>query len=135
MSSFDKFAETKLPPIEAFANDLTGEPCSQEDYDHVCKVWSTFKLKSLKDLCELYVKIDTLQLDAIFHAYRRTSLNSYGLDPVHYFTAPGLVILIYVSFLMKMRLDKRVANEINFALMNYSMFYLSFVIINIYFQG
>ena len=91
MSSFDKFEETELPPIEAFTNDLTGEKCSEEDYNHVCQVWTKFGLKSLKDLCELYVKADTLQLDAVFQAYRRESLKSYGLDPIHYFTAPGYV--------------------------------------------
>ena len=103
MSSFDKFEETELPPIEAFANDLTGEKCSEEDYQHACIVWSKFQLKSLKELCELYVKIDTLQLDAIFQAYRKQSLESYKLDPIHYFTAPGLVaFLCRISLNMKL---------------------------------
>lgn len=38
MSSFLRFKETQLPPIEAFTNDLTGQPYSAADYDQVCKV-------------------------------------------------------------------------------------------------
>ena len=94
MSSFQRFKETCLPPIEAFANDLTGEPCSAEDYNHVCRVWQEFNLTTLKDLCELYVKSDTILLDCVFQAYRKTCLASYGLDPIHYFTAPGKKLFI-----------------------------------------
>ena len=89
MSSFDKFEEKELPPIEAFTNDLTGEKCSEDDYSHVCKIWRAFNLQSLKDLCELYVKSDTLQLDAVFQAYRQQSLQSFQIDSIHFFTAPG----------------------------------------------
>ena len=87
MSSFLRFKETELPPIEAFANDLTGEPCSQEDYDHVCRVWDVFGMKTLKDLCELYVKTDTILLDCVFQSYRKTCLSCYKLDPIHFFTS------------------------------------------------
>ena len=32
--SFQKFQKTQLPPKEAFYSDLTGEDCSDKDYDH-----------------------------------------------------------------------------------------------------
>ena len=89
MDSFGRFKETSLPPQAAFFNDLTGEPCSDEDYEHAEKVWAVFELKTLKSFCELYCKSDTIQLHCVFEAYRKTALKGYGLDPIHYFTISG----------------------------------------------
>lgn len=81
--------ERQLPPISAFHNDLTDDPCSPEDYRHVQEMWSVFGMTTLKDLLELYVKLDVLQLDAVFQRYRAESLSAYSLDPLFYYTAPG----------------------------------------------
>ena len=89
-TSFETFEETELPPISAFYNDLTDEPCSEEDYAHVQKVWEVFGLESLEDLVHLYITSDVLLLDSVLQQYRTECLNSYNLDPVHYYTAPGL---------------------------------------------
>ncbi len=89
MSSPERFQETKLPDIEHFHNSLTNEPCSQADYQHAMKVWKLFGMKTMKDYCELYVKSDVVQLTAVMHKYREESMESYGLDPIHYYSAPG----------------------------------------------
>ena len=68
---------------------LTDEPLSLEDYKHVQEVWQEFGMETLKDLCELYVKSDVLQLTVVFNKYREECLQSYGLDPLYYYTAPG----------------------------------------------
>ncbi len=84
----DRFKEG-LPPQSEFYNSLTNEKCSDEDYLHVLNVWNTFGMKTLADLCELYVKSDVLLLSDVITQYREESLESYGLDPLHYFSAPG----------------------------------------------
>jgi hypothetical protein len=82
--------ETELPPIEAFHDDLNDEPCPADEYRHAQRLWQVFELGSLGDLLELYVKLDVLLLDAVFKKYRAESLASYELDPLYYYTAPGL---------------------------------------------
>ena len=82
--------EDELPPRSAFYNSLTETECSPEDYRHAVKVWNVFKCRSLKDFCEIYIKSDVLLLAAVMEKYRQMTLKSHGLDPVHYFTLPGL---------------------------------------------
>ena len=86
----DQFSETQLPPKSAFFNDLSQEPISDADYQHVTDLWDTFNLQTLGDLCELYCKSDVLLLSCIIDKYRDTCLTIYGLDPVHYYSAPAL---------------------------------------------
>ena len=47
MDDASKFEETKLPPKEAFYNDLTKQHITEEDYAFVEKLWDTFHLQSL----------------------------------------------------------------------------------------
>lgn len=90
MDSFEKFEETQLPPIEAFYSKVSGCGISQEDYDYALKMWTRFKCKNLWDYHDLYLKTDVLILADVFQSFRETCHKAYGLDPVHFFTAPGL---------------------------------------------
>ena len=90
MDSFDKFAETQLPPKEKFYNDLSKENISEEDYTFVKELWKVFKLKNLGELHDLYMETDTLLLADVFENYRGVIHKNYGLDPVHFYTAPAL---------------------------------------------
>ena len=47
MSSSDKFTETQLPPKRAFYSNLNMSNVSDDDYQHVQKVWSAFDIKNL----------------------------------------------------------------------------------------
>ena len=64
MDSFERFREP-LPPIEAFFNDLTDSPCSDDDYSKVKKVFESFNLKTLGDLTKLYCTAVNLCYKAI----------------------------------------------------------------------
>ena len=89
MDSFEKFNE-KLPPKEEFYSRLNDEHVSDAAYKHACNVWNTFKLKSLGNYHNLYLKSDILLLTDVFENFRKTCLQYYKLDPCHYFTSPGL---------------------------------------------
>ena len=90
MNTEEKFKETKLPPKKAFYSKLSGEGITEEDYKHALNVWNVFNMKTFKDYHELYNETDVLLMADVFENFRDLCLKIYGLDPEHYFTAPGL---------------------------------------------
>jgi hypothetical protein len=66
MSSWGRFWETTLPPIEVFYNQLTDEGISEAEYQHALKVWETFGYQNLSDYHDLYLKTDVLLLADVF---------------------------------------------------------------------
>ena len=98
MNDWDKFKETKLnllnlkklPPKEAFYSKLNMTGVREEDYEHANRVWKEFGLEDLGEYHDLYLKTDVLLLANVFEAFRKVCLKNYGLDPAHFYTAPGL---------------------------------------------
>ena len=90
MNTEEKFKETKLPPKKAFYSRLSGEGITEKDYKHALNVWNAFNMKTFKDYHELYNETDVLLMADVFENFRDLCLKIYGLDPPHYFTAPGL---------------------------------------------
>ena len=90
MDVIEKFNDTKLPPREVFYSKLSEKGISEKDYKHACNVWNTFKMKTFKDYHKLYNETDVLLLADVFENFRNLCLKIYRLDPVYYYTAPGL---------------------------------------------
>ena len=90
MDAIEKFNDPKPPPQNAFFSKLTGRGITEKNYKHVLNVWNTFKMEIFKDYHELYNETDVLLLADVFENFRDLCLKIYGLDPVYYFTAPGL---------------------------------------------
>ena len=90
MDSFKKFDEIRLPTKEDFHSILNDEHITDEDYKHAQTVWETFKLTTMGEYHDLYLKTDVLLLADVFENFRRTCLEYYKLDSCHYFTSPGL---------------------------------------------
>jgi len=90
MDSFDKFDETQLPHKENFYSLLNDKHITDKQYEHAKSVWKQFKLKTMGEYHDLYLKSDILLLADVFENFRKTCLEYYKLDPCHYFTSPGL---------------------------------------------
>ena len=90
MDSFEKFGETKLPEKEKFYSSLSGKGITDEEYERAKQVWETFGCRNLGDYHNLYVATDTLLLADVFENFRKVCMDKYGLDPAHYYSAPGL---------------------------------------------
>ena len=90
IDSAERFKERSLPPRECFYSSLTEEDITEEEFDHAQNVWREFEMESLENYHDVYLLTDVLLLADVFEEFRKTCLNSYGLDPVHFYTAPGL---------------------------------------------
>ena len=90
MTDFDKLNVNKLPPKKDFYSKLNDSNISDEDYEHAQKVWKEFNSKTMRDYHDLYLKTDVFLLADVMENYRNLCIKNYGLDPLWYYTAPGL---------------------------------------------
>ena len=90
MDTIEKLKDPKPPPRKAFHSKLTGSGITEKNYNHVLNVWKTWNMKTFKDYLKLYNETDVLLLADVFENFRDLCLKIYGLDPAHYYTAPGL---------------------------------------------
>ena len=91
MGSVKKFDETHLPEIKAFYSSIDERGISEADYDQAQSVWRTFQISTLGAYHDLNMETDIILLTDVFENFRNLCLCIYGLDPAHFYTAPGLV--------------------------------------------
>ena len=90
MSDFEKLSVTKLPRRRKFYSRLTDSNITYEEHEHARNVWEEFNCKTMRDYHDLYLKTDVLLLADVMENYRNVCIKNYGLDPLWYYTAPGL---------------------------------------------
>lgn len=90
MTSYECLNLTSLPNQDKFYSSLNDTSISDEDYNRAQDVWQHFNCQNMLDYSNLYLKTDVLLLADIFENFRALCLDTYGLDPTHYYTAPGL---------------------------------------------
>ena len=85
----DRSVETEFPSQNTFFSKLYGSPCSDSEYTHATRVWDVFRCKTIADYHDMYLQLDVLLLADFFEKFRKTCLEFYNLDPLHYHTTPG----------------------------------------------
>ncbi|XP_044020034.1 uncharacterized protein LOC122860328 [Aphidius gifuensis] len=90
LDKWEKFDDTTLPPKDQFYSKLNEENISDKAYAHALNVWQKFDIKTLGEYSELYLQTDVALLADVFESFRADCLNTYKLDPAHYYTLPGL---------------------------------------------
>ena len=88
MNGLKKFSGDKLPDKCKCFSSLKDECISEKDYLHAVDVWNIFKMNTMGDFHNLYLKTDALLLADV--CVINTCLDYYQLDPCHYFSIPGL---------------------------------------------
>ncbi|XP_044588766.1 uncharacterized protein LOC123267945 [Cotesia glomerata] len=86
----EKLEQKQLPDQSAFFSKLSNENVSDEDYFFAQVVWTKFNIKTLGEYSDLYLKTDVLLLADVFENFRKSCFETYSLDALHYYTAPGL---------------------------------------------
>jgi len=67
-----KFAETQLPSIEAFRDNLKDEDLKEEDYERAKQTWSRFHIQNLQQYHDHYLLTDVLLLADVVEHFRQT---------------------------------------------------------------
>ena len=89
MGSWERFNETSLPSKKYFYSEVTLADISDKDYEHAQKVFIKC-CTDLGDYHDLNVQTDTLLLPDVFEKFREKCIEICGLDPSHFYSAPGL---------------------------------------------
>ena len=89
MYSFEKFFKEKLPDKCEFFSSLNDRCISEKDYLKASNVWNVFKMNTMGNYHDPYLKTEVLLLADVFEMFIKTFLDYYGLDPCH-FSSPGL---------------------------------------------
>ncbi|CBK24960.2 uncharacterized protein [Blastocystis hominis] len=97
IKSYDTLNNTTIPSREQCIDDMKGEMMPQGEYDHMVKLWKIFDIKTWGEYYELYNVLDvTLMADAFEH-FRVTTLKAFGVDPMHYITAPQMAYSLFLK--------------------------------------
>ena len=91
MDSFKKFSEDKLSDRSKFVSSLKNECISKKGYLHAYDVWNMFKINTVGDYQDLYLKTDVLLVADVPETFISTCLEYYRLDSCHYLSSPGLI--------------------------------------------
>ena len=90
MDSFKKFFDGRLPDKRKYFSFLKGECITEKDYLHAINVSNLFKMSTLGDYHDYYLKKDVLLLADFFEKFINTGLEYYGFNSRHYLSSPGL---------------------------------------------
>ena len=90
MKDESAFKKTKLPDKKKFYNRLSESGVSDQEYEHAETVWNVFNCKTMRHYHDLYLLSDTMMLADVFENFRDINLDKFELEPLHYYSLPGL---------------------------------------------
>ena len=85
-----KVLKNKLPDRCKFLGSQKDKFISEKDHLKANNIWNVFKMNTMGDYHDLYLKTDVLLLADMFEKFINTCLGCYRLGSCHYFSSPGL---------------------------------------------
>ena len=68
---------------------MTNRAISAKNYEHVLDVWKAFKINTMKDNHDCYLKVDVSLFACVLETFGKEYINSFKLVPVHYLSTAG----------------------------------------------
>ena len=90
MDSFKKISENKLTGRSKFFSSLRDVCISEKDYLKAVDICHVFKINTMGDYHDLYLKTDVFLSADVFDKFIKHCLGYYKLDPCNYFSSPEL---------------------------------------------
>ncbi|XP_053596734.1 uncharacterized protein LOC128668248 [Microplitis demolitor] len=90
ITNINKLNDKQLSDQNSFFSKFSNTGITDDNYSFAQLVWNKFNISTLGEYSDLYLKTDVLLLADVFENFRQNCLNNYNLDPLHYYTAPGL---------------------------------------------
>ena len=81
MDSFKKSFDDMLPDRSKCFSSSKDECINEKDYWHAADVWIMFKMNTMDDYHDLYLKADVFLLAEVFEKVIKICLECYELDP------------------------------------------------------
>lgn len=92
-TSLEALQEAKsLPAKSHFDNDMTLEPCPDEDYAFAQKVWDHFECDNMLDYTVLYMNTDVFLLADVVFNFRDVIYDNFEIDMCQYLSLPHLAM-------------------------------------------
>ena len=85
MDSFKKFSENQLPDRCKFFSSLKDVCIREKDYLKAGNLWNIFKMNTMGDYHELYLKTDGLLSANVLEKFINMCLDYYEQDPLSLF--------------------------------------------------
>ena len=101
IKSYETLNNTTIPSREQCIDDMKGEMMPKDEYDHMVKLWNTFDIKTWGEYYELYNVLDVTLMGDTFEHFRNTTLKAFGVDPIHYITAPQMTYSLFLKITME----------------------------------
>jgi hypothetical protein len=91
MTDESRLKDTELPCLSQFYDTLTDSiSITPEDYERAQTAWKTTNCHTMQDYLMLYLQLDCYLLADVFQHFRHVTLCEDKLDPLHFFSTPGL---------------------------------------------
>ena len=82
--SFEKFNKILPSKDKLHTSQIDRSVSKKKRYEHVFNVWKAFKINTMKDDHDLYLKFDYSLLACVFETFRKEFKNLLELDPAHH---------------------------------------------------
>ena len=90
--------DKQLPSIDKFYSSLKLQNITQEEYNKTIEIFNKLKCKNIKDILEIYMKLDVCLQADLFNVFRITIWDIFKIDCSKYITGCSLSLDLMLKY-------------------------------------